>query len=171
MDWRRPYMEYLTCKKIFDQTLPPEVERVVTQSHKYFVFTNGMLQRIRKGGKSNQIYIPETQVPRYLAEAHGESGPHLAAIETLKAMATGAYWWPTWENDVCEHLRYSRFCKETWTLEKCPKESQHSSSLRPTPELVWKQPITQRLKSYEELNRIGTYEELGLLTGISLPEF
>ena len=32
-DWRRPYMEYLTCKKIFDQTLPPEVRRVMAQSH------------------------------------------------------------------------------------------------------------------------------------------
>ena len=42
--WRRPYMEYLICKKIFNQTLPPEVKNAVEQSHKYFVFTNGILQ-------------------------------------------------------------------------------------------------------------------------------
>ena len=142
-DWRRPYMEYLTCKAIFDQTLPPEVKRAVTQIHKYFVFTNGTLQRIRKGGKNNQVCIPETQVPRYLAKVHGESEPHLAAIETWKAVATGAYWWPTWGNDVCNHLRYCTTCNKTKTLEKRHKESQNSSSPKPTLEPDWRQPITQ----------------------------
>ena len=101
LDWRCTYLEYLTCGKIFDQALPPEVKKAVEHSHKHFVFTNGTLQRIRKRGKSNQMCILETQVPMYLAKIHGKNMPHLAAIETWKAVATGAYWWPTWGHDVC----------------------------------------------------------------------
>ena len=107
----RPYMEYLTCKKIFTHTLPPEVKREVERSHIYFVFINGTLQWIRKGGNNNQVCIPEAQVPGYLAKIHGESQPHLAAIETWKAVAIKAYWWPTWGHDVCNNLRYCRTCK------------------------------------------------------------
>ena len=59
-DWRCPYMEYLTCGKIFTQNLTPEDKKIVEQSHKYFVFTNSTLQRLRKGGNDNQVCIPET---------------------------------------------------------------------------------------------------------------
>ena len=157
-------MEYLTCGEIFNQTLSPEVRRTVTQSHKYFVFTNGTLQRIRKGGKSNQVCIPETQVPSYLAKVHGESKPHLAAEETWKAVASGAYWWPTWGKDVCDHLRDCKICRITKTRGKYPKESQSSNPPRQALEPDWRQPITQQLRSLEELNHVGTHEDLGLLS-------
>ena len=114
-DWRRPYMEYLTCGKIFNQDLAPEDKKTVEQSHKYFVFTNGTLQRLRKGGNDNQVCILEARVPRYLAKIHGEIQPHLATVETWKAVATGAYWWPTWEHDVCNYLRYCKTCEGTET--------------------------------------------------------
>ena len=110
LDWGRPYLEYLTCGKIFDQALPPEVKRAVEQSHKHFVFTNGTLRRIRKGGKSNQMCILETQIPAHLAKIHGQNMPHLAAIETWKAVATGVYWWPTWGQDVCNYLKHCESC-------------------------------------------------------------
>ena len=164
LDWRRPYLEYLTCRKIFDQALPPEVKRAVEQSHKHFVFTNGTLQRIRKGGKSNQICIPETQVPIYLAKTHGESEPHLAAIETWKAVATGAYWWPTWGHDVCNYLRYCKICRGAETREKHPEESQNPTPPITTPEPDWRRSITQPLESFEESNYVGTHENLGLLS-------
>lgn len=100
MDWRCPYMEYLTCKKIFNQDLTQEEKRTVEKHHMYFVFTNGTLRKIRKGRKKNQVCIPSGQVPVYLAKIHEGSKPHLAPIETWKAIATGLYWWPTWENDI-----------------------------------------------------------------------
>ena len=160
-DWKQPYMEYLTCEEIFDKTLSPEVKRAVTQSDKYFVFTNGNLQRIRKGGKSNQVCISETHVPRNLAKVHGESEPNLAAIDTWKAVATGAYRWPTWGKDVCNHLRYCMTCRDTEAQGKHLEGSQ--DSFLPISEPDWRQPITQRLNSYEELNHVGTHEDLGLL--------
>ena len=86
-DWRRPYMEYLTCEKIFTQNLTPADKRVVEHIHKYFVFTEGTLQKIHKGGNSNQRCIPEIHIPMYLANIHIEIEPHLAAMETWKAVA------------------------------------------------------------------------------------
>ena len=97
-------------------------------------------------------------------KTHGQSEPHLSAIETWKAVATGSYWWPTWGNDVCNHLKYCKTCTRMETREKRPGESQNSSSPKPTPELDWRHPITQQLKSFEELNHVGTHENLGLLS-------
>ena len=88
-------MEYVTCNKIFTPSLTLGDKRIIEQSHKYFVFTNGTLRRIRKEGKENQVCISETQVPIYLAKIHGENKPHLAAAETWKAVATEPYLWPT----------------------------------------------------------------------------
>jgi hypothetical protein len=158
-DWRRPYMEYLTCGKIFTQNLMSEDKRAVEHNHKYFVFTNGTLQRIRKGGKSNQRCIPETQVPMYLVKIHGETKPHLAAMETWRAIATGEYWWPTWGNDVCNHLRDCKICQGMATQ---PAENQDSVAQESTHEPDWRLLVIRQLNSIEKLNHINTQEELGL---------
>jgi hypothetical protein len=106
------------------QNLTLEDKMVVEHSHKYFVFLEGTLQRIRKGGKNNQLCIPEARVPMYLFRIHGETKPHLAATETWKAVATGGYWWPTWGADVCNHLRGCKTCTETKPGETHPVEKQ-----------------------------------------------
>ena len=158
-DWRRPYMEYLTCEKIFTQDLTPEDKRAVEHSHKYFVFTNGTLQRIRKGGKDNQRCIPEAHVPMYLARIHGETEPHLAAMETWKAVATGEYWWPTWGVDVCNYLKDCKTCKGMGTQ---PAKIQDSVAQEPTHAPDWRLLVIQQLANIEKLNHIDTQEELGL---------
>lgn len=163
MDRRRLYVEYLTCRQIFNQNLTPGDQRAVELSHKYFVFTNGILQRIRKGGNKNQVCIAKAQVPLYLAKIHGETTPHLRAIETWKVVAAGAYWWPTWGNDVCTYLRYCQICKGPETLRKQSLESQSPLPLDIIQTLDWKPSITQQLESRENLDHINTHEELGLL--------
>ena len=60
------------------------------QSHKYFVFINGTLQRIRKGGKSNQLCIPETQVPMYLARIHGENRTPFGSHRNMEGRSHGS---------------------------------------------------------------------------------
>ena len=162
MDWKRPYMEYLTCRKIFTQNLTPEDKRAVEHNHKYFVFIEGTLQRISKGGKSNRLCIPETQVPMYLVEIHGETEPHLAAMETWKAVATGGYWWPTWGDDVCNHLRCCKTCKgsEPWGIH--PVKRRNSNQQESTHEPNWRLLVIQQLNSIEKLDHIDNQEELGL---------
>ena len=161
-EWRRPYMEYLTSGKIFTQNLTPEDKMVVEHSHKYFVFLEGTLQRIRKGGKNKQLCIPEAQVPMYLFRIHGETKPHLAAIETWKAVATGGYWWPTWGADVCNHLRGCKTCIDTELGETHPVEKQSPVRQESTHEQDWRLPAIRQLNSVEHLNHINTQEELGL---------
>jgi hypothetical protein len=128
------------------------------------VFTNDTLQQIHKGGKINQICIPETQIPMYLAKTHGENEPHLSAIETWKAVVTGAYWWPTWGHDVCNYLRYCKVCWGTEARGKHPEESQNPTTPRTTLGPDWKHSITQRLESVENSNYIGTQDDIGLLS-------
>jgi hypothetical protein len=137
---------------------------MVEQSHKHFVFTNNILQRIRKGRKINQICIPETQIPMYLVKTHGESEPHLSTIETWKAVATWAYWWPTWGHDVCNYLRYCKVCRGTEARGKHPEESPNPMTPKTTPRPDWRYSITQRLESVENLNYIGTQDDIGLLS-------
>jgi hypothetical protein len=149
-DWRRPYLEYLTCGKIFDQNLTPEERKMIEQSHKHFVYNNGILQRLRKGGKGNQTCIPEARVPGYLAKIHGENQPHLAAVETWKAVATGAYWWPTWGHDVCNYLRYCRTCRGVATREPQLEASQESLQDGTTPELDWRLLSHNNLRMYKD---------------------
>ena len=144
-------MEYLTCGKIFDQALLAEVKKAVEQSHKHFVFINGTLQRIRKGGKSNQMCIPETQVPMYLAKIHGKNMPHLAAIETWKAVATGAYWWPTWGRDVCKYLKHYNSCRGTETMTKHPKESKSAAPPKTISEPDYRLSVIQQLEIFGTL--------------------
>ena len=124
-DWRRPHLEYLTCQKIFNQDLTPEGKRAVEQSHKYFVFTNGTLRRIRKGGKENQVRIPEAQVPMYLARIHEQGRIHLTPIETWRAIAARLYWWPTWGNDIGNYLRNCNFCRKPGNCWKKPLSPQN----------------------------------------------
>ena len=157
-------MEYLTCKKIFTKNLTPEDKRAVEKSHKYFVFINGTLQRIRKGGKSNQLCIPVTQVPMYFVRIHGENKPHLAAMDMWRAVATGAYWWPTWGDDVGNHLKQCKVCKGTETRENHPEESQNSFQKETTHDPDWRFPTIQQLNSVTKLNHTNTQEELGLLS-------
>lgn len=125
VDWRRPYMEYLTCKWISNQDLTPEEKKTVEQSHKYFVFTNGTLRRIRKGGKENQVRIPEAQVPMYLARIHEQGRIHLTPIETWRAIAARLYWWPTWGNDIGNYLRNCNFCRKPGNCWKKPLSPQN----------------------------------------------
>ena len=160
-DWRQPYMEYLTCRKIFTKELTPEDKSAIEQSHKYFALINGTLQMIRKGGKSNQLCILATQVPMYLDRIHGENKPHSAAIETWKAVATGAYWWPTWVKDVCNHLRHCKICKGTEARENHLEESQNSFQQETAQDLDWRVPIIQQLNSVTKLNHMDTQKELG----------
>ena len=163
-DWRHPYMEYLTCKKIFTKVLTPEGKRAVEQSHKYFVFITGTLQRIRKGGKSNQLCILATQVPMYLDRIHGGNKSHETAIDMWKAVATGAYWWPTWGEDVSNHLKSCQVCKGTETRKSPSEVRQNSFQQEVTHDLDWRLPITQQLNSVTTLNQSDTQEELGLLS-------
>lgn len=64
-DWRCPYMEYLTCKKILDQTLPPKVKKAVKQSHKYFVFTNDTFNEHAKEERLTNFAYPRLKYPGF----------------------------------------------------------------------------------------------------------
>ena len=103
-------------------------------------------------------------MPGYLAKIHGENQPHLGAIETWKAVATGTYWWPTWGHDVCNYLRYCKTCKGTGTRETQPKGDQHLFQQETPHETDWMFPIIQQINSAEKTDHIGTQEELGLLS-------
>jgi hypothetical protein len=96
----------------------------------------------------------------YRAKTHEGSEPHLSAIETWKAVATGAYWWPTWGHDVCNYPRSCKICRETEVWGKHPEENQNPT----TPEPDWRHSIAQRLASIGNLIYIGTQDVIGLLT-------
>ena len=116
------------------------------------------------GGKSNELCIPATQVPMYLDRIHGGNKSHETAREIWKAVATGAYWWPTWGEDVSNHFKSCQLCKGTETRKSPSLVSQNSFEQEVTHDPDWRLPIIHQLNSVTTLNQIDTQEELGLLS-------
>ena len=110
VDWRAPFIEYLTHGKLLSVLATPEEQIKIRQLSEPFVLDDEKLMRVSISGKIQECVAGDI-IEEIIGEAHEQDGVHYNLSTTWQYVLRAPYWWPTRRRDVLEYCDGCPVCK------------------------------------------------------------
>ena len=140
LEWRNPYVEYLSFGKVTSNDLTEEEKERIANRSQFFAIINGKLMRQFVANEIPKECMSENRIQGLLKELHEK---HQTCEEMIKEASQGPYWWPTMTRDVQSFIKQYNQRNGTTTMQ------QKTSSTKRD----WRVPIMEYLNHGETKNQ------------------